>query len=59
MEAAIPGAGAIFVAQLQDAGFISAGQTVEDLVEWPLLASLDINGIDTNFIEEGVVELGN
>jgi len=59
MEAASPGAGAAFVAQLQSTGFLVSVFTVEKLGEWHMLASLGVNGIITNFIEEGVALQGD
>lgn len=59
MEATDPGTGAKYVAQLQSMGFLVNAWTVEILEEWPMLASMGIDGIITDFIEEGVELQGN
>jgi len=58
MEAVSPGAGAALVAQLQRTGFRVNVWTVETVKEWPMIASMGVNGIYTDYIEEGVALQG-
>jgi len=58
MEAISPGAGAALVAQLQSTGFLVYVWTAETVEEWPMIASMGVNGIYTDFIEEGVALQG-
>jgi len=58
MEAVSPGAGAALVAQLQSVCFFVNVWTAETVEEWPMIASMGVNGIYTDFIEEGVALQG-